>query len=108
MRAKLRDCAGTVFAFAFKFKLKVCSMNPMISVNINGQISLVKKDISVAAALAISGNPGTRISVSGQPRAPLCGMGVCQECRVSINGIAHQLACQTMCQPGMQIVTGQA
>jgi hypothetical protein len=83
-------------------------MNSLISVSINGQITLVSQDISVAAALAISGDPVTRISVSGQARAPLCGMGICQECRVSINGIAHQLACQTMCQAGMQIVTGKA
>lgn len=37
-----------------------------------------------------------------QPRAPFCGMGICQECRVTINGL-RRLACQTLCQAGMRI-----
>lgn len=79
----------------------------MISVMINNQIVVVKPGISVAAAIALSGNPVTRISVTGQPRAPVCGMGVCMECRVSIDGQAQQLACQTLCLDGMQIQTVQ-
>ncbi|WP_181574740.1 2Fe-2S iron-sulfur cluster-binding protein, partial [Serratia quinivorans] len=43
-----------------------------------------------------------RISVTGQPRAAFCGMGICQECRVTVNGL-RRLACQTLCQPGMRI-----
>ncbi|MEX0632870.1 (2Fe-2S)-binding protein [Serratia ureilytica] len=35
-------------------------------------------------------------------RALPCGMGVCQECRVTINGL-RRLACQTLCQAGMRI-----
>jgi len=33
----------------------------------------------------------------------LCGMGICFECRVTINGNAHQLACQTPVEAGMHI-----
>lgn len=47
----------------------------------------------------------TRTSVSGTLRGPVCGMGICQECRVTIDGRAHQLSCQTLCQPGMDIRT---
>jgi aerobic-type carbon monoxide dehydrogenase small subunit (CoxS/CutS family) len=53
-------------------------------------------------ALAIAGNGVARISVRGDARAPLCGMGVCQECRVSVDG-QRQLACQTLCIEGMQV-----
>lgn len=60
---------------------------------------------SVAAAIAVAGVMATRRSVGGQLRAPLCGMGICQECRVTIDGIAHQLACQTPCRPQMQVMT---
>ncbi|HCI6741169.1 TPA: (2Fe-2S)-binding protein, partial [Klebsiella variicola subsp. variicola] len=35
-------------------------------------------------------------------RAPFCGMGVCQECRVTVDGL-RVLACQTLCRAGMQI-----
>ena len=60
---------------------------------------------SVAAALAQQPPGHTRLSVSGQWRAPLCGMGVCHECRVLING-RERLACQTVCEDGMVIATG--
>lgn len=75
----------------------------IISMTINDQLIHVSDGISVAAAIALSGKPVTRTSVTGQPRAPLCGMGICMECRVTIDGQAHQLACQTLCLDGMRI-----
>jgi hypothetical protein len=60
---------------------------------------------AVAAVARRYGVRGTRVSVSGQPRAALCAMGVCQECRMTIDGRAHVLACQTLCREGMAIVT---
>ncbi|HKA91382.1 MAG TPA: FAD-dependent oxidoreductase, partial [Haliangiales bacterium] len=47
---------------------------------------------SVAVARARAGEP-FRTSVSGEPRGPLCGMGICHECRVTLGGDAHELAC---------------
>ena len=73
-----------------------------VNLHINGQAVSVPAGCSVAAALAIAGNGIARISVGGEPRAPLCGMGICQECRVSING-QRRLACQTTCSPGMRV-----
>jgi aerobic-type carbon monoxide dehydrogenase small subunit (CoxS/CutS family) len=35
-------------------------------------------------------------------------MGVCQECRVTVDGRAHVLSCQTLCRDGMQVVTAEA
>jgi succinate dehydrogenase/fumarate reductase-like Fe-S protein len=80
-------------------------MASTIKLSINQKIIPVEAGISVAAAIAIIGD-GTRLSVSGGMRAPVCGMGICQECRVTINGQKHQLACQTMCAQDMQIFTG--
>ena len=77
-----------------------------LTIVINGQRHQVAFGISVAAAIALCDNMTTRKSVTGMLRAPVCGMGVCQECRVTINGQAHQLACQTMCANEMQILTG--
>ncbi len=81
-------------------------MPERITLHINGQTLTVDAGTSVAAAIALSSSPVTRISVSSMPRTPLCGMGVCQECRVTIDGRAHQLACQTLCTTGMQILAG--
>ena len=46
-----------------------------------------------------------RRSVSGEPRGPLCGMGICFECRVTIGGRAHCRSCQEVCRPGMEVRT---
>ncbi|WP_321933670.1 2Fe-2S iron-sulfur cluster-binding protein [Paraburkholderia sp. J8-2] len=68
---------------------------------------------SVAAAIAIAAQARhaalvTRRSLTGALRGPLCGMGICQECRVTIDGVPHRLACQTVCLAGMNVVTGNA
>lgn len=74
----------------------------LLNVTLNGESLWVPEGVSVAAALSLSGEGSCRVSVSGQARTPFCGMGVCQECRVTVNGL-RRLACQTLCQPGMQI-----
>lgn len=77
-----------------------------LNIVIDGEPCDVPAGISVAAALALAGNGMTRSSVSGERRAPFCGMGVCQECRVTVNG-RRMLACQTECQPDMVIERSQ-
>ena len=76
----------------------------MIHLHIDGQTVQVRPGTSVAAALYLAGDGNSRTAVSGQRRAPLCGMGICQECRVSIDG-QRRLACQTPCTAGMQVET---
>lgn len=71
---------------------------------LDGRPLQVAAGTTVAAALALGGDGTTRTSVSSQRRAPLCGMGVCQECRVNIDG-QRRLACQTLCRDGMQVET---
>jgi sarcosine oxidase subunit alpha len=75
-----------------------------ITLTVNGAPISVAAGTSVAAAILISGSP-TRISVTGEPRAPLCGMGICFECRATINGAAHQRSCQVLCEAGMDVHT---
>ncbi|GAB7526314.1 2Fe-2S iron-sulfur cluster-binding protein [Paraburkholderia sp. 2C] len=80
--------------------------NARVRVTVNGHVVTVPSGSTVAAALAAhAGIAGTRASVSGMPRTALCGMGVCQECRVTVDGIGHVLACQTLCREGQTIET---
>lgn len=74
----------------------------LLTLIIEGESLRVPEGISVAAALSLSGQDRCRHSVSQLPRAPFCGMGICQECRITVNGL-RRLACQTLCQPGMHI-----
>ncbi|MBC8748728.1 MULTISPECIES: (2Fe-2S)-binding protein [Paraburkholderia] len=76
-----------------------------IRLTVDGRSVEVTSGTTVAAALAIAGVSGSRLSVEGEPREALCGMGVCQECRVTIDGRAHVLACQTLCRDGQRVQT---
>lgn len=78
---------------------------PNVHLQIDGVAVEVPAGASVAAAIATSSEVALRFrrSRSGQPRAPLCGMGVCFECRVTIDGAAHQRACLTVAREGMQV-----
>ena len=78
------------------------SSTPAVVLQINGRSITVTPGSTVAAAMALAAMPMTRLSVSGEARAPLCGMGICQECRVRIDGRVR-LACQTLCAAGMQV-----
>lgn len=80
-------------------------MPDTLTLFINDSPLTVAAGTSVAAAIALAGSPVTRLSVAGMLRAPLCGMGICQECRVTIDGQPHQLACQTPCTPQMRVQT---
>jgi sarcosine oxidase subunit alpha len=78
--------------------------NP-IHLTINGRPLLVSPGTVVAAAVAQAGVTLFRLSVSGEARGPLCGMGTCMECRVTINGQPHSRSCQTLCVDGMEVIT---
>ena len=61
-------------------------MADAVSLSINGQMLRVPAGSTVAAAVLLSGVTTFRRSVTGEARAPLCGMGICYECRVTVNG----------------------
>jgi aerobic-type carbon monoxide dehydrogenase small subunit (CoxS/CutS family) len=60
---------------------------------------------TVAAAIFNAGPQHFRRSVNGGSRGPLCGMGICFECRVTIDGVAHQRSCTIIVRDGMEVVT---
>jgi len=76
----------------------------LLSLKVNGVPVKVAAGTTVAAAILITG-PLTRRSVTGEPRGPLCGMGICFECRVTIDGTPHQRSCQILCVEGMEVYT---
>jgi D-hydroxyproline dehydrogenase subunit gamma len=75
-----------------------------ITLRVNGETVSIPAGTTVAVAMALCGQ-SCRTSVLGEPRAALCGMGICFECRVTINGDAHQRSCQILCAPGMDVRT---
>jgi len=77
-----------------------------IGLRVDGRSIAVAPGTTVAAALWSAGISSCRTSLSGEPRGPVCGMGICFECRVTVDGVPHQRACILPCTQGMVVETG--
>jgi D-hydroxyproline dehydrogenase subunit gamma len=77
-------------------------MSSEITIKVNGQALSVPVGATVAVAMVLVGSKCRR-SVSGELRGPLCGIGICFECRVNINGRPHCKSCQILCEPEMEV-----
>ena len=78
---------------------------PTVTIHADGRAVPVAAGVTVAAALVDLGVAGFRRSVGGEPRGPLCGMGTCYECRVTIDGVAHRRSCLVVVADGMRVDT---
>jgi predicted molibdopterin-dependent oxidoreductase YjgC len=77
-----------------------------VTIAVDGRPVPAPEGATVAAALVAAGVSRFRTSVTGSPRGPLCAMGICHECRVTIDGVPHRRACLVEVAPGMRIETG--
>ena len=82
-------------------------MPDVVTLRVNDVSVSVPAGSMVAAAVLEAGVTSFRRSVSGEARGPLCGMGICFECRVSVDGVAHVRSCQTICENGMDVRTDE-
>lgn len=76
-----------------------------VTIRVDGRAVTVAAGVSVAAALVDAAVVAFRRSPTGEARGPLCGMGTCYECRVTINGVAHRRSCLSPVADGMEIAT---
>jgi predicted molibdopterin-dependent oxidoreductase YjgC len=59
---------------------------------------------SIAAALVASGRRFTRWTArTGEPRGYFCGMGICQDCLVTVDGLPNVRACVMPVRDGMRV-----
>ncbi len=75
-----------------------------VTIVVNGRPVQAQAGMTVAAALLCAQIP-CRKSVRGEPRAPLCGMGICFECAATIDGEPLRRTCQMLCRDGMKVAT---
>ena len=80
-------------------------MPDTVTVVVNGVSVTMLAGSMVSAAILKTGVHAFRRSVNGEPRGPLCGMGICFECRVTIDSVRHSRSCQTVCREGMDVRT---
>src|SRR5262249_62406185 len=63
---------------------------------------------TIAAALAAADIVAVRQARSGSPRGPFCGMGVCFDCLVTVDGRPNQRACLSKVEQGMDVRSSPA
>lgn len=68
---------------------------PKLSITFDGVAIQARPGETIAAALTAHGIRVFRRTVAGSPRGLFCGMGVCQDCLVSVDGVPNQRACMT-------------
>lgn len=81
-------------------------MSSRVRIDVDGRSIEVDAAKSLAAALLDAGIGATRTSVRGEPRGPLCGMGVCFECRATVDDVPHVRTCMTPVRDGLRVRTG--
>ncbi|HEY2797165.1 MAG TPA: FAD-dependent oxidoreductase [Thermoanaerobaculia bacterium] len=84
-------------------------MPETIAFTCDGRAVSAPAGITLAAALegVGGGRAPLRRSVIGEPRGVLCAMGVCYECRVTVDGRPHRRACLEIVREGMDVRTGE-
>jgi predicted molibdopterin-dependent oxidoreductase YjgC len=88
------------------FNRMVDVSSPKVMVTVDGSAIEAREGEMVAATMLAAGILQFRTTpVSGAPRGPLCMMGVCFECLVTIDGVGSRQACLTLVRPGMKIET---
>lgn len=76
----------------------------LVNIDIQGEIVEAREGEMLAATLLKADFvPFRRTPVSGQPRAPVCLMGVCFECLVQVDGVQNVQACMVRVTDGMKV-----
>lgn len=77
-----------------------------IRLRVDGATVAVPAGSSLAAVLVAERRPGwRRTRMAGEPRGVFCGMGVCFDCLVELNGVPGVRACLVDARPGDEVVT---
>jgi len=76
-----------------------------VEFSVDGERRRAVAGITLAAALLNAGVRTFRHAVHGGARAPLCGMGICYECRVTVDDVPHRRACLVPVVEGMAVRT---
>jgi aerobic-type carbon monoxide dehydrogenase small subunit (CoxS/CutS family) len=77
-----------------------------ITIVVDGVPHRVRDDVSLAVALLNVGVTAFRRDHEGQARAPVCGMGTCHECRVTVDAVQNVRSCLEPVHDGMMVETG--
>jgi len=87
-------------------RIKGIRRDSKVTIMVNGQPVQAYEGETLHAVLIILGIWALKASrINHDPRGVLCGMGVCHECLVTINGKSGQRSCMTLVEDGMEVRT---
>ncbi len=78
-----------------------------VTVLVDGVSLTAYRGENLAGALLASERKAWRHTRHGQPRGLFCGIGVCFDCLVTVNGTPNVRACVTPVAEGMVVETGR-
>lgn len=86
-------------------RIKKIVRKERVNIRVNGNKLLAFEGETVLGALIAGGYKSLKKSaVLREKRGALCGMGVCFECLVTINGTPNKRACMYQVENNMEIV----
>ena len=81
-------------------------MTEKITFTFNGEEFTCESGQSIAAVLIAADNRELRKTRFGnEPRSIFCGIGICFDCVVEIDGVANQRSCLVEAKQGMKVVS---
>ncbi|WP_205787373.1 (2Fe-2S)-binding protein [Specibacter cremeus] len=81
---------------------------PELSLTFDGAPLSARPGQTVGAALTDAGVVAWRTTRNaGRPRGLFCGIGVCFDCLIMVDGVANQRACLTPARGGMELRSGR-
>ncbi|MBW1730253.1 MAG: (2Fe-2S)-binding protein [Deltaproteobacteria bacterium] len=79
--------------------------NHTFQIEVDGKKIVARAGQTIAEAILDNGLKVFRRTRNGAPRSFYCGMGVCYECRMIVNGAPNVRTCMTPATPGCKVVS---
>jgi predicted molibdopterin-dependent oxidoreductase YjgC len=76
---------------------------PRVEIVLDGRRVEAYEGETLAAVLLAQGEIATRTTTKGEPRGIFCGMGICFDCLVVVDGVPSTRACMTWVRDGMVV-----
>jgi predicted molibdopterin-dependent oxidoreductase YjgC len=74
-----------------------------VTLTLDGRPVVAHEGESIATVLLAEGHVATRTTRGGAPRGVFCGMGVCFDCLVVVDGVPNTRACVTWVREGLDV-----
>ena len=83
-------------------------MSKKIEFTVDGERLFGEEGATIAAVLLARGQQAWRVTPTSARRGVFCGIGMCFDCTLSVDGVPNRRACLTPIGTGMTVITDLA